>query len=393
MNKNSKKLFVSNIFKIISTSFMSVFIASFIWWATKSFIAVAIYFLSYFLFLPLMFYINGILLRKYNIRNLFFFGALCSGFADIAIILFSNIDGHLFFAVAGMIRGIGHGLYWPNRNYLEFQELKDGIRDYFYSTMQAIAWVVSTIIPLIVGCFIAFGSYSELYSTKNAYWIIFGFSFFMMLFVAKVIITGKFKSPAPLQIQRFTIQKFFTERRILGVARGITEGTSFIIPLVVLIFIGNEGALGTLTAIASICAAGLIYIYGCFSNKKYRYSGITLSTIIYFLSALGLILLPMPFGAIAFALFSGIMMGTLDTIMEPILLFDSDKEMGIKKKMRYSFIFDNEAFLNLGRVTGIILVMAIALITSQTNAIIYGPLILGGLQLMIILGVQILKRL
>ena len=77
--------------------------------------------------------------------------------------------------------------------------------------------------------------------------------------------------------------------------------------------------------------------------------------------------------------FFKIVTDALSAIREPLLLFNSDVERGNNKKMRYLFIFNNEAFLNLGRIIGIILVGVIVSNTSQTNAIIYGPIILEGL--------------
>jgi hypothetical protein len=51
---------------------------------------------------------------------------------------------------------------------------------------------------------------------------------------------------------------------------------------------------------------------------------------------------------------------------------------------RYSFIFDNELFLNIGRLIGVGILLGIAYFTSQTTALIYGSVAIAVIHLLLV---------
>jgi YQGE family putative transporter len=383
--KNVRQLFFSNSLQIASDALLSVFIAAFIWRITGSLVAVALYSIGQFALQPFVFWLNGLLLRRWNIRHLLVFGAGFSGLAELGVVFLAGFTNPFLFLLAGIVRALGHGFYWPNRNYLEFQEIKDGARNYFFSLIQIVSWVAQTVLPFIVGWLIVFGPRAHQYSFERAYWVLFGLAFFLMLFSGLALLGGKFKSPKPTCIQRFTLQKFWNERRVLGFARGVVAGTSFVASILVLKFLGNEGVLGTITALAAFGASLLIYAYGRFLNSHHRYQATLIATLGFVATAIALIVLPMPLGPLVFVLLSGITADSFGVATEPIFRANADREMNGDEGIRFSFVFDNEFFLNFGRVVGITLVIMIAFFGSMTTALFYSPLLVGVIQLILVL--------
>ncbi len=389
---NLRRLFFSNSFEAIAAPLSSIFVGAFIWRTTGSLIAVAVFSLGQFALQPFVFGLNGLILRRVNIRHMFFLGAICAGIGSVAVAVFGSLQNPLFFLLGGFLKAVGHGFYFPNRNYLELQETSDSNRNYFFGFIHAIAQAASVVIPFFAGWFIVFGSYTKWYSPHHAYLLLFGVSFLLMVAAGSSILGGTYVSPIPARITRFSLQRFWNERRTINFAVGFVNGLGFISPLLILIYLGNEGLLGTATAIAGIIAAVAMYAYGRFANRQWRYFMSLLSSIVFVACAAGLILLPQPINVIVYVLIAVTASDFFSLICSPILLACSDKEMDRDEGMRYTFIFDNELFLNSGRVCGILLVIGMTVFVSQRFGLLYGPLFAGLVQLAFMLGLFISRK-
>ena len=89
LNQSTQKLFVSNIFQITAESITNVFIAAFIWRFTESFYAVALYQVGFYVALATGFWINGALLRKFYLKNIFLFSTIITGASSLIVLFFS----------------------------------------------------------------------------------------------------------------------------------------------------------------------------------------------------------------------------------------------------------------------------------------------------------------
>jgi hypothetical protein len=77
--KNARKVIASNAFQMIASPLITLFISAFIWRTTHSFVDIAAYNVGRYLFHPITFYFNGLLLRRVHIRHAFFCGAILAG--------------------------------------------------------------------------------------------------------------------------------------------------------------------------------------------------------------------------------------------------------------------------------------------------------------------------
>lgn len=378
-----QRLFRSNVYLGIADAFANVFIGAFIWYATGSLLSVGLYYLAQCTFLPVAFWVNGLLLRRFTIQSLFFVGSALSGLSTLGIVLFTGAYGPLAFLLLGAVYGFGTGIYWPNRNYLELQELEDGSRNYYFGAMHAVTGITGVFVPLIAGWFIALGRFTDWYSVTQAYWIIFGLSFLLLLVVGGIVARGTYATPRPARITRFSVRPLLNRRRSLAFVLGLVNAWGFIVPVLVLLYLGSEGILGTLTAAAALFVSLCMYAYGRFGSVHQRYQLTLLSSFAFLGSTVVLAFVSQPLGVLAYVLLSGPARQFFFTGIEPIILAETDREMDGDTESRYSFIVDNEVFLNLGRVCTALFVIGAALLLSTSAALFYAPLIIGIVQVLL----------
>ena len=106
---------------LISYPIIGIFINAYFWRQTEDITLIAAYNLGFFIFLPLGFYVNGLLLKRIKITKLYLVGLIISTISTVAVIFFSG-NNLWYFLAYGAIFGFGSGIYWANRNFLGFQE-------------------------------------------------------------------------------------------------------------------------------------------------------------------------------------------------------------------------------------------------------------------------------
>jgi YQGE family putative transporter len=383
INDNVRRLVISNIFKTIQSPLVTTFLNAFIWRVSGSIVGVAIYNIGLHIIPPVAFYLNGLLLRHIDIRKLFAWGAILSGIASVLLIFFKG-SNLLFIFLCGCILGLGDGFYWANRNYLEFKETCNEVRLYFYGLLSSVSSIASVLVPLIAGWFIVFGSFVHLYSQKHAYWILFTLSFILMFLCGRVILHGAFESPIPEKILLKTT--FLNKRRLLNIAGGFVDGTPFIATLLILLILGNEGILGSITAIVSLITAFAMYWYGKKAKPTSELRAILASSALFLISGFCLIAFPLTIGVILFVLLYGIASSFFSMLINAELLSLSEEELLGDTSSRYSFIFDNEVFLNLGRILSLLIIIGIAFFTSKITTLVYGQILLGIIQILLVVS-------
>lgn len=383
INGNIQRILLSNIFKTISSPLVTTFLNAFVWRISGSIIDVVIYNIGLHIFLPTAFYLNGLLLRYVHIRKLLAWGAILSGIASTAFIFFGGANRVAIFFY-GCIWGLSQGLYWANRNYLEFKETYDGVRLYFYGLLSSVSSIASVLVPLIAGWFIVFGSIVHLYSERHAYWILFTLSFILMLLCGRVILRGAFESIIPEKIILKTFR--LNKRRILNIASGFVDGTPFISTVLILLVLGNEGILGTITAIMSLVTAFVMYWYGRKAKPASELRAIFASGTLFLISGFCLIAFPLKAGIVSYILLYGIAASFFNMLISAELLSLSEEEMLGDITSRYSFIFDNEVFLNFGRILSLLIIIGLAFFTSKITTLVYGQILIGVVHIILLVS-------
>jgi len=375
--ENARRLIVSNILRTFANPLMGIFLNAFVWRATGSLLALSEFNAAQFACLPIAFYVNGLLLKKVHIKKTFALGALLAGFSSLALVFFGGRSPGLI-PVLGGIWGFGNGMYWGNRNYLELKETAIEWRAYFYGILNSLSSLANILMPILAGWFIVFGHYSHLYTAEHAYWILMGSVCVLFIMCAHIIWNGGYGTIIPERISRLSVRPIFNHRRKLQMAAGLLDGTAYLPALLILRFAGNEGILGNISAAAALCTMIALYIYGRRANKTSGRRSLRGSALLYLASTLALLLIP---GTAASVIVYVVLLGVAESFSgvatSPIFLNLIDKENAGETGAGYSFIFDSELFLNIGRLIGIGIIVIFAAFISETVGLFVAPVIIA----------------
>ncbi len=256
LSSKTQQLLISFFFYSTSYPIISIFINAYIW-KNNNLSYLVVFRMGQFMIVPLIFLVNGILLKKYKINRLYFFGSLITSATVVLIVFLKNNTLFSFFIMGGLL-GIGTGLYWANRNYLTIKETNEKNRSYFFGLLFSYSTIVALVVTFSIGWLIVFGL---------SYQTLIVFAFILIVMSGFIVFKDNYQTPkiGKLFVTRPT--SAWQKKRLIHLGLGLVEGLSFFVPsLLILIMLGNEGILGTLTAASSILSAGFIYYYGRKSN-------------------------------------------------------------------------------------------------------------------------------
>lgn len=379
----SQQLVISYFFYSLAYPILTTFSNAYIWRNNNQIIYLLYYRLGHFFMTPFAYLINGFFLRKYKINWLYLLGSLLLAISVILMIFFHN-RSIISYVIIGLIFGLGTGFFWANRNYLISKSTTDKDRNYFYGLNFSINIFSYLMVSFFVGWLIVYGlSYAFLMMLV----------FFILLFSGLVILRVNYSSPKIKKIFISKITYFWLTRRLIVLGIGFVEGLNFFIPsILILKYLGNEGILGTLTAIASLISALAIYIFGRksnSSNNKYFFIvtmcvGFILSSLLaYFFNKVVLLIYVLSNNLITIFLWS---------TFAPVLLNSIDYEIVKQENIRYSYLVDSELFLNSGRFLSALVCLLLIFFTNEYFALRFTPIFLYVSALSIFIPLNLIKK-
>jgi YQGE family putative transporter len=383
LEKNAQTL-ISSIFlyNLISPIF-GIFINAFLWRQSHDLMLVAFYNAVMFAVIPFGFYLNGLMLRKFSPAIPYTLSLLANGGA-LAVLMFLPNTTYVTVFIFSIISGLSTGIYWANRNLLTLKTTQSTNRIYFSSIESSSGTFTKVIMPLSIGWFITFGTAIHFYPPIQ------GYQMLIFFILAIIIAIGSISSK--IRIQKQPAHSLFVKEisekwkkfRLLEFVLGLKQATvTFIPPLLVLILIGKEEALGAVQSMSAILAAIMIYTGVKSLHIKHRLSLISIG--------LGLTI----FGALAFGfLYSTIgvlLFFACQALAEPFLwvainsinydLIDEDNK---DPKKHYAYLCDQEIYLNGGRAIGILFFMLLLYLTSNEFSLRFAPLLFAVTQILLL---------
>ncbi len=378
LSSKTQQLLISFFFYSTSYPIISIFINAYIW-KNNNLSYLVVFRMGQFMIVPLIFLVNGILLKKYKINRLYFFGSLITS-ANIVLIVFLKNNTLFSFFIMGGLLGIGTGLYWANRNYLTIKETNEKNRSYFFGLLFSYSTLVALVVTFSVGWLIVFGlSYQALITV----------AFILIVMSGFIVFKNNYQTPkiGKLFVTRPT--SAWQKKRLIHLGLGLVEGLSFFFPsILILIMLGSEGVLGTMSAASSILSTIFIYYYGRKSNigdhKRYFIFSVVLNLCLSLLLALFFHKLIV----ILFILLNGLIINFFWLTASPLIMRNIDLNSFNSEETRFSYIFDSEIFLNIGRIFAGFLFLFIAFKVGDTFSLRYSPLILGIIQLFLFIFIE-----
>lgn len=356
MPENAKTLTVSYVLRSIAYPLMSIFTGAFIWKSSNDITLLILYYLGNFIALPLMFVVNRRLLSFVPMRYLYLLGTFLAGFGPV-LVIFQRYETPLAYATYGFVYGIGNGLYWANRNFLTLTHTTSQSRSYFTGLQFTLSTLAAMIVPPIAGWIIVL--------TANGYQILAVVA--SLIFLGSGLIIRKNTFPDTLVSQKNKkLSHTWNTARLLSVAIGCVDSAIYVLPTVLVLHVlGNEAVLGMVNSLASLLSAGASYIVG----RKYRQS---MFTILFPAMLLGFVVSGIPFFwgiaifSVAWYLFvSNISDSVIWIANEPVLMDMIDDEVKHSRVTQYQLIIEREQFLNIGRVSMLLLLLVTSIYNRQ----------------------------
>ena len=378
-SKGMRVLLLTNLIYGLVGPIIELFIGAYIMRNSSDISLVVIFQLAVYTGIPLTFMINGFLLNRIKIAWLYSFGMLLSGISMFAMMLLQQLDTIGVF-LAGLIMGLSYGFFWANRDFLALNTTNDGTRNYYYGIETFFYTITGILVPLAAGAFIGatdkngwFGGH-----VNTAYYILTAVVFVMSMFASVLVHRGEFINPKRAPFLFIKFDRIWNKMLGLASLKGLAQGYIVTAPtMLILSLVGKEGSLGLIQGIAAAVSAILLYILGRVTGPKHRLLIYGIGCLLFMVGALLNATLYSALGVILFMMCLLFARPLLDIAYFPIQLKVIDYVAEKEKRNEFSYIFNHELGLYLGRLFGCGLFIVLARYVSEYAALRYALLVIA----------------
>ena len=151
---------------------------------------------------------------------------------------------------------------------------------------------------------------------------------------------------------------------------------AFFPALLILILIGNEGTLGTVQSASAVITALIVYLLGKRLGTTHR---MFLLQISFLASIIGAVFLIYSFSAIGVFIFivALALANSIQWVAVQSLNYDLIDNENRDQENQYAYVFDQEIYLNGGRILGVVMFILLIQIFSNSTALKITPIILA----------------
>jgi YQGE family putative transporter len=377
--KGMRILLLTNLIYGLVGPIIELFIGAYIMRNSSDISLVVIFQLAVYTGIPLTFMINGFLLNKIKIAWLYSFGMLLSGISMFAMMLLQELDTMGVF-LAGLIMGLSYGFFWANRDFLALNTTNDGSRNYYYGIETFFYTITGILVPLAAGAFIGATDKNGWFGgqVNTAYYILTAIVFVMSMFASILVHRGEFVNPKRAPFLFIKFDRIWNKMLGLASLKGLAQGYIVTAPtMLILSLVGKEGSLGLIQGIAAAVSAILLYILGRVTGPKHRLIIYGIGCLLFMVGALLNATLYSALGVILFMMCLLFARPLLDIAYFPIQLKVIDYVAEKEKRNEFSYIFNHELGLYLGRLFGCGLFIVLARYVSEYAALRYALLVIA----------------
>lgn len=360
--RSMQVLLMANMVYALVLPVVEIFVAAYVMRNSHAVDRVVTYQLSVYVGTPLAFYLNGILLRRVEMKHLYAAGMLLSGMA-MMLLMQSGVLTLTGIAVSGLAMGLATGLFWANRGFLALATTNDDNRNYYYGVELFVATLAFVVVPALVGWFISGATHFDwLGGTANRAYRIIAVAVFACTVLASVIVEqGNFRNPEPASFVFFRFHPLWWRMLELALLKGVAQGYMLTAPtMLIMLLVGQEGILGTTQAIGGIFSACTLYAVGRTTAPRHRKIVFSVGLALFFLGSATCGVL---FNAVSVLIFIGCLVlakPLLDLAYNPIELQVIEAVSRQEARTEYAYFFNHEFGLFTGRFLGCALFLVIA---------------------------------
>ena len=365
---NFRVLLVTNMIYAFVIPVIEIFVGAYIMRSSDDPKIVALYQLTVYTGIPLTFLINGFLLNRFKVANLYSFGMLLSG---LSMLLMMSLNSLSFAGVgiAGLLMGASFGLFWANRDFLALNTTNDLNRNYYYGLETFFYTLTAIIVPFSVGAFLMYSGRHGWFGGNigKAYKIV-TFAVFALTIVSSIVIhKGKFSNPALKKFIYFKFDVLWYKMIVLAGLKGLCQGYLTIAPAILIMrLVGNEGSLGLVQSISGLITALVLYILGRLTGPQHRIYIFAAGYLIFLIGTLVNGILFSAVGVMVFVLCKVLFQPLHDIAYFPIQMKVINVVAEKEKRNEFAYIFNHEFGLYIGRFTGLALFIYLAFYVSES---------------------------
>lgn len=383
MPREMRVLLVTNMIYAFVLPIIEIFVGAYIMRSSNDPKIVAVYQLTVYTGIPITFLVNGFLLSRIKISTLYSFGMLLSGLSMLVMMSLQNLSA-AGVGVAGILMGCSFGFFWSNRDLLALNTTNDSNRNYYYGLETFFYTITFILVPVIVGAFLATADSREWFggNMNNGYQLVTIVVFLLTILSSVVIHKEKFKNPEEKKFVYFKFHSLWNKMLALAGLKGLAQGYLVTAPAILIMrMVGNEGSLGMAQGISGVITALMLYLLGRTTKPDHRIYIFSAGLAIFLLGTLVNGILFSAFGVMVFVLCKVLFQPLHDIAYYPIQMQVIDVVSRIEKRNKFTYIFNHEFGLYLGRFLGLGLFIAFATYISESFALKYSLIVIAVVQL------------
>ena len=397
MPHNMRVLLITNMLYSLVLPVVEIFMAAYIMRYFSDTTYVALFQVAMYTGIIITSLINGFLLKNFKVAHLYSLGILLSGLSMGGMMFVKDIT-LIGLIISGTLIGAASGFFWTNRYLMTLNSTADENRNYFFG-LETFFFTISNItVPILIGVLLAsfdgttiFGRVFDIYSGYRIVTIL----VFAITIVAVIWLSrGKFENPSQKRFLFLRFDKLWNKQILLAAFKGLVQGFLVTAPaMLIMRYVGKEGALGLIQGISGGLTAILVYTLGRFTKPNHR---IVIFSVGIFIFLFGTIINGIELsmiGVMIFVLCKVFYQPLHDLSYFPIMMKVIDVVSERENRNNYAYILNHEFGLYLGRVVGLGLFIFLAFYVSEAFALRYALIIVAVIQLLSIpLAKNILKH-
>ena len=395
MPRDMRVLLVTNMIYAFVLPIIEIFVGAYIMRSSNDPKIVAIYQLTVYTGIPITFLLNGFLLSRVKISNLYSFGMLLSGLSMLVMMSLENLSA-IGVGIAGILMGCSFGFFWSNRDFLALNTTKDSNRNYYFGLETFFYTITFILVPVVVGAYLSMADNKGWFggNMHRSYQAVTIVVFLLTILSSVVIHQEKFKNPISNKFLYFKFHSLW--KKMLGLAglKGLAQGYLVTAPAILIMrMVGDEGSLGLVQGISGVATAVMLYLLGRTTKPEHRIYIFATGLIIFLTGTLVNGILFSAFGVMVFVLCKVLFQPLHDIAYFPIQMLVIDVVSKIEKRNEFAYIFNHELGLYVGRFLGLGLFICLATYVSESFALKYSLIVIAVVQLASIpLARHIVKR-
>lgn len=381
---NMKVLLLTNMIYAFVLPVVEIFAGAYVMRTTNAPAMVAYYQLAMYVGVVFTSLVNGVLLKTFNIKTLYAAGILVSGVSLGSMMLIGHL-GVAELGMAGFLLGAASGFFWTNRYLLALYNTSDDNRNYYFGLESFFFSVANITVPLVIGAFIGgMDGRSVLgvsFDANLCYRIVMCVVVAVTILAVCVLWRGRFVMPNDTSFIHFRFHVLWRKMLALAALKGMVQGFLVTAPaILVMRFVGNEGALGTIQGISGAMTAVLVYVLGRMARPQDRLWIFLVSVIVFFAGTLCNGIMFSAAGVIMFVLCKVVFQPLYDLAYYPVMMKTIDVVARIEQRNEYTYIMTHEVGLFFGRFIGLAMFIALVYLVSEDFALKYALVIVAALQ-------------